>query len=58
MKPGVRTHISDDRLWLPYVAARFAKYCGDMSIFDEEAYYLEGEIRKGGALRQGAGKRA
>lgn len=44
---GVRTHISDDRLWLPYVAARFAKYSGDMSIFDEEAYYLEGEIRKG-----------
>lgn len=39
---GVRTHISDDRLWLVYVASEYADMTGDYAIFDEKIPYLEG----------------
>ena len=39
---GVRTHISDDKLFLPYVACEYARITGDAGIFDEPAKYLEG----------------
>ena len=39
---GVRTRISDDRLFLPYAACAYEKVTGDMSVFDETAAYLEG----------------
>ena len=38
---GVRTHISDDLLWLPYVACRYAVTSGDVGIFDESIPFLE-----------------
>lgn len=38
---GVRTKISDDLLWLPYVTAAYIKNTGDMSILDEETGYLK-----------------
>lgn len=38
---GVRTRISDDRLFLPYVACEYAKITGDGSIWDERCEYLE-----------------
>jgi cyclic beta-1,2-glucan synthetase len=38
---GVRTHISDDKLFLPYVACEFERLTGDMSLFDESVPYLE-----------------
>ena len=40
---GVRTRISDDRLWLPYMAFNFIEATGDASILDEMVSFLEGE---------------
>lgn len=37
---GVRTHFSDDLLWLPYVAGRYAEHTGDYSIFAETTSFL------------------
>ncbi|NVM75984.1 cellobiose phosphorylase [Duganella sp. SG902] len=39
---GVRTHCSDDYLWLPLGAWRYVSTTGDMAILDETAPYLEG----------------
>jgi cellobiose phosphorylase len=39
---GVRTHCSDDYLWLPLGAWRYVATTGDMSVMDEKAHYLEG----------------
>ncbi len=37
---GVRTRYSDDLLWLPYVASRYAAFTGDHGIFDIELPYI------------------
>jgi cyclic beta-1,2-glucan synthetase len=39
---GVRTHFSDDRVWLPYVASHYIKVSGDAGVLDEELPFLEG----------------
>jgi cyclic beta-1,2-glucan synthetase len=39
---GVRTHISDDRLWLPYAAERYLTVTADNTVLDETVPYLEG----------------
>jgi cellobiose phosphorylase len=39
---GVRTHISDDYLWMPLVAARYLQHTGDDKIFDELVPFIEG----------------
>ncbi|NDC36535.1 MAG: hypothetical protein EBZ48_00605 [Proteobacteria bacterium] len=39
---GVRTTISDDLLWLPYVADEYIKATGDAAVLDESAGFLEG----------------
>lgn len=39
---GVRTHFSDDLLWLPYVVAVYVKVLGDHLIIDEVIPFLEG----------------
>jgi len=39
---GVRTHISDDRVWLAYAAARYVASSGDAAVLDEVLPFLEG----------------
>lgn len=40
---GVRTKISDDMLFLPYVACEYADFSGDYSIFDEQVPFICGQ---------------
>ena len=40
---GVRTRISDDRVWLAYTAAHYLAVSGDRALLDEPVPFLEGQ---------------
>ncbi|CAA9889027.1 Cyclic beta-(1,2)-glucan synthase NdvB [Candidatus Methylobacter favarea] len=41
---GVRTHFSDDRIWLPYVISHYVKVTGDADILNEITPFLDGPL--------------
>jgi len=45
---GVRTRITDDRVWLAYCTAHYVEATGDIAVLDERVPFLEGQ-----ALRPG-----
>ena len=49
---GVRTHISDDRLWLPYVVDRYLTVTVDHAVLDEMIPYLDGPLARTRSARR------
>ena len=45
---GVRTRISDDLLWLPYVAAQYMDVTADSAILDQSVSFIDGPLLAAG----------
>ena len=45
---GIRTRISDDRVWLAYVTTHYIKVTGDETVLDEAVPFLDGPVLQDG----------